>query len=477
MMTTDLDRLALAVQLAAFPGPVLADDAAVLVSQGLGGICLFGSNTAAGPGALAQLVGTARAVRADLVVAVDEEGGDVTRLHAVAGSPALGAATLGAIDDPALTRDVAAGIGAELAAAGIGLALGPVADVNTDPRNPVIGTRSFGSDPATAARHVAAWVTGLQSAGVAGCAKHFPGHGHTHEDSHLGLPVVEADDATLRRRELPPFAAAVEAGVAAVMTSHLVVPTLDGEPATFSRPVVDLLRGELGFRGAVVTDALDMAGASADRGIPAAAVAALAAGCDLLCLGPDKDPALVRAVQQAIVGAVRHGGLTEERLVEAAGRVAALRRPAGPGGTGPASPDDLAQRQRRAARRALVVDGDLPSLAGALVVLAGSPPTIAVGDVPWGLPTPHAVDPADPDAVPTIAALRDRGPVVLQVRDAHRRPEVGRLVDLLGPGDLVVELGWPGPWAGATPRVSGYGASLPVVAAVADLLRSRGWQS
>jgi beta-N-acetylhexosaminidase len=476
MMATDLDRLALAVQLAAFPGPVLADDAAVLVSQGLGGICLFSSNTSAGPGSLAQLVGTARAVRPDLVVAVDEEGGDVTRLHAVAGSPSLGAATLGAIDDPDLTRDVAAGIGAELAAAGIGLALAPVADVNTDPRNPVIGTRSFGSDPAAAARQAAAWVTGLQSAGVAGCAKHFPGHGHTHEDSHLGLPVVEADEATLRGRELPPFAAAVGAGVAAVMTAHLVVPALDSEPATFSRPVLDLLRRELGFRGAVVTDALDMAGASADRGIPAAAVAALAAGCDLLCLGPDKDPGLVRAVQQAIVGAVRRGGLTEERLVEAACRVAALNRPADPAAGGPAV-DDLAQRQRRAARRVLAVDGDLPSLAGALVVLADAAPTIAVGDVPWGLPTPHVVDPADPGAVPTLAALRDRAPVVLQVRDAHRRPEVGRLVDLLGPRDLVVELGWPGPWAGPAPRISGYGASLPVVAAVADLLRSRGWQS
>ena len=475
MMTTDLDRLALAVQLAAFPGPVLADDAAVLLAQGLGGICLFGSNTSAGPGALGQLVATARAVRRDIVVAVDEEGGDVTRLHAVAGSPALGAATLGAIDDPALTRDVAAGIGAELAAVGVTLALGPVADVNTDPRNPVIGTRSFGTDPALVSRHVDAWVGGLQGAGVAACAKHFPGHGHTHEDSHLGLPVVDADPATLRARELPPFAAAVEAGVSAVMTSHLVVPALDREAATFSRPVLGLLREELGFDGAVVSDALDMAGASADRGIPAAAVAALVAGCDLLCLGPDKDPALVRAVQEAIVGAVRRGGLSEERLVEAAGRVAALARR--PGAEPLTVPGDLADRQRRAARRVLAVDGDLPALTGAVLVRADSPPTIAVGDVPWGLPTPHAVDPADPDAVPALRAHLGDAPVVLQVRDAHRRPEVGRLVDLLGPGDVVVELGWPGPWTPPAPRISAYGASLPVVAAVADLLRSRGWQS
>lgn len=476
MMTTDLDRLALAVQLAAFPGTVLADDAAVLLSQGLGGICLFGSNTADGPGLLGhQLVATARAVRSDVVVAVDEEGGDVTRLHAVAGSPSLGAATLGAIDDLELTRDVAAGIGAELARVGVTLDLGPVADVNTDPRNPVIGTRSFGSDPDLVGRNVAAWVGGLQGTGVAACAKHFPGHGHTAEDSHVGLPVVDADPETLRKRELPPFAAAIEAGVAAVMTSHLVVPSLDDAAATMSGPVLRLLREELGFDGVIVSDALDMAGASAEIGIPAAAVAALAAGCDLLCLGPDKDPALVRAVQDAIVGAVRHGGLSEERLVEAAGRVAALaqRTPREVGRL----PGDLAGRQRDAARRVLAVDGELPALAGARVVRADSPPTIAVGDVPWGVPTPYVVDPAAPDAVRRLEELREGAPIVLQVRDAHRRPEVERLVTTLGPGDLVVELGWPGPWCPPAPRVSGYGASLPVVDAVADLLRSRGWQA
>ena len=133
----------------------------------------------------------------------------------------------------------------------------------------------------------AAWTEGLQSTGVAACAKHFPGHGDTSQDSHVALPVVDADEATLRERELVPFRAAIAAGTRTIMTSHIVVPALDPEhPATFStRILTGLLREELGFDGVIVTDALDMAGASGGRGIPAAAVAALAAGADLLCIG------------------------------------------------------------------------------------------------------------------------------------------------------------------------------------------------
>src|SRR5439155_201981 len=149
-------------------------------------------------------------------------------------------------------------------------------------------------DAELVARHSRAWVHGLQSTGVAACAKHFPGHGDTAVDSHLGLPVVEHDLDVLRERELLPFVAAIEAGGAAVMTSHIVLSQLDpGVPATMSRRILTgLLREELGFEGVVVTDALDMAGASATIGIPEAAVRSLAAGADLLCLGSDSEPHL-----------------------------------------------------------------------------------------------------------------------------------------------------------------------------------------
>ena len=168
---------------------------------------------------------------------------------------------------------------------------------------------------------------GLQSAGVAACAKHFPGHGDTAQDSHLELPTVDADLATLRGRELVPFAAVVEAGIGSVMTSHIVVPAVDPDlPGTLSAPVLGLLRDELGYDGVIVSDALDMAGASAGRGIPEAAVLSLAAGADLLCIGTDVAVATVRAIQAAIVAAVHDGRLPEERLRSAADRTAQLTR-------------------------------------------------------------------------------------------------------------------------------------------------------
>ena len=184
------------------------------------------------------------------------------------------------------------------------LNLAPVADTNTNPRNPVIGVRSFGSDPELVARHVAAFVAGTQRQGVAACAKHFPGHGDTAVDSHRELPTVGGDLASA----LLPFRAAVAAGVQAVMTGHLLVPGLDDAPATISPPILSgLLRAGLGFDGLIVTDALEMRG-SAGRGVPEAAVLALAAGADALCLGHDLHEEAVEAVHAAIVDAVGSAG-------------------------------------------------------------------------------------------------------------------------------------------------------------------------
>src|SRR5205823_11603504 len=162
--------------------------------------------------------------------------------------------------------------------------------------NPFTGTRRFGSAPARVAAHAAAAVAGLQQARVAACAKHFPGHGATVVDSHVELPTVDVPMDVLRARDLPPFAAVVQAGCKAIMTAHIRVPTLTGDaPATFNRrALVDLLRAELGFTGVVITDALEMHGSTDYAGsIPAAAVLALAAGCDLLCIGASVDAALV----------------------------------------------------------------------------------------------------------------------------------------------------------------------------------------
>ena len=159
----------------------------------------------------------------------------------------------------------------------------PVADVNTNPLNPVIGIRSFGSDAELVARQVAAFVRGLQSSGVAACAKHFPGHGDTAVDSHLALPVVDG----LEQDALVPFRAAIEADVQSIMTAHIVVRSIGETPATMSREVLhDLLRVELGFSGAVVTDALEMKAISAGVGVEEGAVRAIARRCRRALPGP-----------------------------------------------------------------------------------------------------------------------------------------------------------------------------------------------
>ena len=471
-LEASLETNALRVLLSSFSGPELPDDIAALLEDGLGGVCLFGSNTTGGVAGVAELTRAIRAAGPHAVVAVDEEGGDVSRLHA-GHSPVLGAAALGSADDLDLTRATGRAIGLDLAAAGIDLDLGPVADVNSQPDNPVIGVRSFGADPSLVAAHVAAWVDGLQSTGARACAKHFPGHGDTATDSHLELPTVDADLDTLLGRELVPFLAASKAGIAAVMTSHIVVSALDPTtPATLSKPVLSLLRDELGFQGALVSDALDMAGASAGRGIPEAAVLSLLAGADLLCLGAELDAATVREAQAGIVEAVRVGRLPEERLVEAAERAGLLRRTTAEPHDPAYDPAYEVERQAAGARRAVRIDGELPGLAGAAVVSVATVPNIAVGPVAWGL-APDVV--VQPDAGAPLPAGR---PLVIQVRDAHRHAAITDLlarVERSGVPAVVVEWGWPGERHTALPRVCTFGSSEPMRTVVAGLLAQQGW--
>jgi beta-N-acetylhexosaminidase len=477
---TTLDRLARRVVMGAFAGPELPDWAARLVDDGLGSVCVFGSNVASA----AQLAGLTRALHdraPELLVAIDEEGGDVTRLHAAEGSPHPGNAALGAVDDAALTEQVARSIGAELVAAGVDVDLAPVADANTNPANPVIGVRSFGADPALVARHTAAYVTGLQSAGVGACLKHFPGHGDTVADSHLALPVVDAAPEVLRSRELVPFGAAVASGAVAVMTSHVLLPALDPHlPATLSPTVLAVLRDELGFDGLIVSDAVDMRGVSAVRGEAAAAVLALAAGCDLVCLGADKDADLHARVVSEIVDAVHTGALPEDRLADAAARVRAaartvraLRDAAEP------HLDDGASAT--VADRAIHVVGRLPPLAGATVLRLRTGTNIAVGDVPWGLPDDSrvlagrsAVDVLESTPYGEVLAAAGDGPVVALARAPHRHPWALALLRRLAghhPALVTVEMGWPGDVAlpGAA-VVTTYGAGRANGAALDRLL-------
>ncbi len=264
-----------------------------------------------------------------LLVCTDEEGGMVSTLAHLT-TPAPSAAALGVADDEEVTRDVYHGLGEKARALGVNTVFAPVLDVNSEPVNPVIGTRSFGPVPALVEKHGLAALDGLADAGVAACVKHFPGHGSTRLDSHLTLPVVKADKDLLRERDLAPFAAAFareKKQPDLVMTAHVAYPALDrsGAPATLSRPILtDLLRTGMGFQGAVITDAMEMKAIADGHDPVKAALAALEAGADLLLYA--LDPALGAAAYRGVLEAARSGRLSRDRILQSVARVHALRR-------------------------------------------------------------------------------------------------------------------------------------------------------
>lgn len=351
--------------------------------DGLAGVVLFAGNTPDLP-TTAALTEQLYDAAPGLIVAVDEEGGDVSRLQAAAGSYLPGAAALGAVDDAGLTFRCGLALGRVLVAAGIDLALAPVLDVNSRADNPVIGVRSFGATPDLVSRHGVAFLDGLHAGGVAACGKHFPGHGATAVDSHLTLPVVDADLSTLEERDLPPFAAAIDAGLDVLMTGHLSVPALGEAPASLE-PAVTALARKLGFAGPIMTDALDMAAVASDPGVGEACVRAVEAGADLLCLGTTlgrDDEDLFRTARDALMTAIAQGRITSDRLHEGAVRMARLRASSAarrrsptaarsPDAQGPevaATLDELEQVGAEAAARAVHTAGNVRLRPGDLVL-------------------------------------------------------------------------------------------------------------
>lgn len=309
----------------------------------VGNIILFSRNGAP-PDALYDQLGDVRSLvrdrtGVDPLVALDQEGGIVTRLKdgftPLPGAMAMAAAVAGggaSLEDVEAMAFVA---GSELKAMGIDWNLAPVVDINVNRDNPVIGVRSFGEDPGAVADLVSAYARGLARAGVAATAKHFPGHGDTNVDSHLGLPVVDADAARLDAVELVPFRRLIAEGVAAVMSAHALFPAVEPEaiPATLSRrALTGLLRERLGFGGVVVTDCLEM---KAVHGrYEDVAVRAVLAGADVLCIS--HTASLQEEAFDALLAAVRSGAIPQARIDESAGRVlaakAAVAAKAAPGG-------------------------------------------------------------------------------------------------------------------------------------------------
>jgi len=265
-----------------------------------GGVILFKPNVEGGPEQVASLTRQVHELASVApLIGIDQEGGRVARLR---GRPWLSVppmATVASWGDVDLARRIAAGVGRELAAVGITLNFAPVLDINTCAANPIIGDRAFGADAGAVESFGIAWLHGLQDAGLLACGKHFPGHGDTTKDSHIDFPVVDQPIDRLHRVEMAPFRAAAAAGVAALMTAHVVYPALDADrPATLSPAVCTRERERIGFRGLLVSDDLEMQAVAGKWSIEEAAVLAVAAGCDLLlvCWSEDKQERALEAL-------------------------------------------------------------------------------------------------------------------------------------------------------------------------------------
>jgi beta-N-acetylhexosaminidase len=425
---SEIDRLVNACLLPGFAGgdvpPEWVHDA---LQDGLAGIVVYGTNLV-DDGAIGRIATSVREVAPDALVGIDEEGGDVTRLDYLRGSAYPGNLALGIVDDVDLTYQVASAIAADLAANGVNYNLAPDVDVNSDPQNPVIGVRSFGADATRVAAHGVAYIKGMQDAGIATSAKHFPGHGATVADSHHALPVIDADLETFRRRELPPFIAAIEAGTTSIMTAHIVFKALDDEqPGTLSRRILHgILREELGYEGVLITDALDMAAVAGPHGIAGAAVRAFIAGADLLLLGSVDGEQYCAEIRSGIAEAIRQGCLDVKVLEAAAARVEKLRAWA--------VPRDRVGVEKSigliAARRATTLSGDTLLGGPATVVNISAPANLAVSEAHWSLAeqlVPFSLLAAEisvTEGGPVVDEVLDSlapGPVILVVRDAYRR--------------------------------------------------------
>ena len=440
---------------------------------------------------------------APLLVAGDQEGGQLVGLGDGT-TPFPGSMALGATGDPSLAERVGRATGLELAAMGVNVTYTPVCDLATAPDNPHLGIRAFGDDPATVSSFVAATVRGLRDGGVAATAKHFPGLGEATVDSHLALPVIASDRARLEAKELAPFRAAIEAGAELVMSAHIGLPAITGDPtlpATLAREVMhDLVRGELGFRGLTITDALDMAALPQGTGQVIDVIAAVRAGVDLLLCSPD--PERLARIEGAVVQAAGRRLFDVGELRASAARLETVRRRL----ASVARPDLSVIRSgahlalaREAAERSmtLVRDADgllplVPGSAGRVLAVMPRPraltPADTSGSVPPGLAAAlrerlsgvEEIVTSQPPTDDEIAAVRARAEradvVVVGTIAASADPAQVRLVEaLLATGRPVVTCALRTPWdldayPGARTHVVSYGILPPSLSALAAAL-------
>jgi beta-N-acetylhexosaminidase len=416
----------------------------VLRGQHVGGVVLFRHKNM---GSLTELRGLTHVLQCaatescqpPLLIAADQEGGQLIAVDQT--TPFPGNMALGAAGSDKLAYKVGRAIGKELSAVGINVDFAPVCDVNSNPQNPVIGTRSFGEDPKLVARLSVALIRGLQSAGVAATAKHFPGHGDTSSDSHQNAPVVKHDARRIRSVELVPFRAAIDSGVRLVMTAHIVMPALNGGsnelPATLSPRILrDLLRKKMCFNGVTVSDALDMHAMEQGHGYVAETMAAVAAGIDLLLF--NHDLSRVEPACSNLVRAARRGLLSADEINASARRIMALKNWVKRQRQEPLAVigcDEHLRLAQEVARKSITLVRDNVQH---LPLRIGRDETIAVA-----LPRPEDLTPADTSSYvkPVLAeALRRHHPRVDEFSFAMSpaASELGALCEQLAKYDLVI---------------------------------------
>lgn len=468
---TDIDRLILSTFSPGFGGAVVPEWIKPWLENGLGSVTLFASNTPNFETA-SNLISEIRSYNPDVLIAIDEEGGDVTRLFVREGSRYPTPALLGQCDDEDLTFRSYSSMGAILKSLGVDITYAPVADVVAYENNPIVGVRSFGMSSDVVNRHVLRAVQGLQSSGVSACVKHFPGHGAVLEDSHHDLPRIKLSKNDYERVHIEPFKNAIASGVSAVMIGHLIAECLDPNlPASLSSKILrDYLRSELGFKGLIVTDALDMGAIGGPSKIHESALNALTAGADLLCFSGmgDQSQFVVNSFDW-IQSALNRGEISEDSFIESSQRIGEIRVK----NLKSIKVEQNIDYKELISGFEVLGDVELSSSAINLVEI-GTKPTIAAGDVSWGIHRElrsvgitceiHASDAENLASKKLVVAFRDAyrdGPLLATLNRLNQR----------FPDAIFIDMGWPTREFEPRNLIRAYGSSAIVSQAVAARIK------
>lgn len=445
MKFNDTERAILAHFSPGFGGTEIPDWIYKYLENGLGGITLFSSNCPSLDVAR-ELILKIRTISPNIIISLDEEGGDVTRLFVPEGSPFPTPALLGRCNDLELTESSFRQLGKILKSIGVDLNLAPVADVATQIDNPIVAVRSFGNDADLVSRHVVSAVKGLRSAGIASCIKHFPGHGGVLEDSHHDLPKLSGEIGELINSHLKPFISAINERVEAIMMGHILLSAIDStSPASCSSLVTrKLLRKDLGFDGLVVTDALDMGALGGTKKIHTSALRAISAGADLLCFsGLYDQSSFVESSLAAIREVVEKGEIDSNSIEQNAERIRSWRPPVATDSSPASLPEASKFKSGVHHQGKLSITTDQISL-----IELSADPTIAAGFVGWGLRRPFMragvkvkLESSDIDL-----STNSQGCLVVAFRDAFRDNKILSALERINrsrPDAIFVDMGWP----------------------------------